>query len=168
MNMFAKFATATALAATLTLPLAAPAAAGEKSDDIVVSSNAAMAKWQDTATNQLNRMLARAPMARSYAPNETIVQVTFSIDADGDPQDITVLDGDANWGARQTALYAIKRLSSLSQVPVRNPQNAKFLANLIFAQDAATHRQLAAKLDASTRTRLAEAGGEESYILLGS
>ena len=165
MRNLSRLASATALAAALTLPFAMPVSAGEKSQDIVVRSQAAMEKWQQTTTKQLNRMLARAPVARSHAPNETIVQVAFTIDAEGNPENIKVLDGDANWGARQAAVYAVKRLDSLSDVPVRNPEGAKFLANLIFAQDRETYRELAATLKPGG-ARFAEADDEE-YILLG-
>lgn len=167
MKLFDSPAPAAALAAALTLTVAAPAYAGDKSDDIVVSSKSAMVTWQQDTTRQLNRMLARTPVAHTAAPNDTIVQIEFTLGEDGRPTDITLLDGDANWSARQTAIYAVRRLGDLSDVPVTNPQGTRFLANLIFADNAETRDQLAAKLDRSERTRLAAADGEEEPILLG-
>ena len=167
MKLLDSLAPAAAVAATLSLALGAPAYAGDKSDDIVVSSKTAMATWQQDTTRQLNRMLSRASVARTGTPNDTIVQIEFALGPDGKPTDITVLDGDANWSARRTAIYAVKRLGDLSDVPVTNPQNAKFLANLIFADSIDSHDRLAAKLASDTQTRFAEANSEDDYILLG-
>jgi hypothetical protein len=167
-NFFANIAGAAALAAIAAVPLSAPAAAGENSDDIIVISTKAMKQWQAETTRDLNRALERAPFARSVLPNDAIVQVAFTLGEDGRAQDVTVLSGNGNWAARKAARYAVQQLDTLGDVPVMSPQGTPFLANIIFASDVETHEKLAEQLVRSESARIAAAGGEDPYVLLGS
>lgn len=166
MNTFAKLACSSAAALALALPFATSAVAGEKSDDIVVSS-AAMKEWQAETTKDLNRALGRVSVPVSTRPNSAIVQVAFTLGADGKAENVELLDGQGNWAARRIAVNAVKRLNDLDTVPVRNPEDAQFLANIIFASTHERHKELAAKLWKSERARIAAAGGNDTTILLG-
>lgn len=166
MTVFTKLASAATLAAAFTLPLAAPAYAGEDSDDIVVRSNAAMQQWQAETTADINRALARDPMSRKVRPNNAIVEVAFTLGANGEAENIRVLDGTGNWSARRAAKIAVRSLDTLDEVPVSNPAEQKFLAQIVFADDKQTHTKLMAKLNQSRSERLASA--DNDYILLGS
>ncbi|MEL6529399.1 MAG: hypothetical protein AAFQ27_05520 [Pseudomonadota bacterium] len=168
MNTFTKrLALLPAAALAFTLPMSAPAMAGEKSEGIVVRSQAALEQWQADTTSDINRSLKFARIPPSTRPNDAVVQITFTLGADGKPDNIELLNGDGNWAARKAAMYAVRRLNNLDEVPVGNAQNAQFLANIFFASSKDVHKQLAAKLAQTERTRIAAAGGENEYILLG-
>ena len=167
MNTFTKFASAAACAAALSLPLAAPAWAGEQNDDIVVTSPAAMEQWQAETTKDLNRALAREPLSRKVRPNNSIVEVAFTMGADGRAENVEVIYGNGNWAARRAAKYAVNSLDTLDSVPVTNREDARFLASIIFANDKETHDEIAAKRDRKHAERFAAAGGRNEYILLG-
>ena len=166
MTALSKFAPVAAFAAALALPLASPALADDEADPIVVSSKVAMQEWQAETTRDLNRALAFAPMARKTRPNESLVQVTFSLGADGRADDIKVRGGDGNIVARQTAIYAVRQLDGLADVPVRDAASQRFLANIYFANDKKTLIALKQQAQES-RARLAANGDGEDYILLG-
>ncbi len=167
MKTVAKITAAAVCAAAFALPLAAPAIAGEKSADIVVRSAAAMEQWQAETTKDINRALAREPLAQKVHPNNSIVEVAFTMGEDGRADNVVVLKGNGNWAARRAAKYAVQRLDSLDQVPVSNPDNARFLAQIVFADDKQTHRQLTAQLRKSNAYRFANANNGENVILLG-
>ncbi|QUL37033.1 hypothetical protein [Erythrobacter sp. JK5] len=165
MNRLNKSLALPAAAFALAVSFAAPAAAG-KSQDIVVTSHAAMQEWQQETTRDLNHALTRAPVARTVRPNDAVVQITFTLGEDGKAENLEVLDGKGNWAARKAAIYAVKRLDGLGDVPVYNPESAQFLANIIFASNREIHDQLAAKATSEMRERYAQAESER-YILLG-
>lgn len=171
MNTMSRIASAAALAAATALPFAAPVSAGEKpaqETSIVVRSAAAMEKWQEATTKDLNRALRHAPIRQTMVPNEGIVEVAFTLGADGEAENIKVLNGKGNWAARKAATYAVGRLGSLSEVPVSNPQNARFIASIIFANNPAAHRELAQKVQQKRAAqRFAVADGETKVILFG-
>ncbi len=167
MKTLTKYTLLPAAAFAIAVPFSAPAVAGEKSDAIVVTSMAKMKEWQAETTKDINRSLRAAPMPSSSRPNNAVVQIAFTLGADGKPDNLEVLDGNGNWAARRAASYAVRRLNDLDQVPVSNPQNAQFLANIFFASTAQDHRELKAQLKKSEAKRLAAAQGEEEYILLG-
>jgi len=168
MNIFAKhLAVLPAAALAFVLPVAAPTMAGEKSDAIVVTSKAAMKEWQVATTKKINRSLARAPIPNNSRPNNSIVQIRFNISADGKPENVELLQGNGNWAARSSARYAVRRLSGLDQVPVNNPQNAQFLANIIFASGLDSHEELKAKLKKSEAARIAASPGDTTILLGG-
>ncbi|MEM8724571.1 MAG: hypothetical protein AAGE86_03525 [Pseudomonadota bacterium] len=167
MNTFTKFTPIPLAAFAMALTFTAPVAAGEKSDGIVVTSQVAMEEWQAATTADINRSLTRAPIPNNRRPNNSIVQIAFTLGDDGKAENIEVLSGNGNWAARKSATYAIRRLNNLDQVPVTNARNAEFLANIIFASSPEKHKALKAKLKKSEAARLAAADGNNEYILLG-
>ncbi|GMN03516.1 energy transducer TonB [Erythrobacter sp. MTPC3] len=170
MITMSKTVSAAALAATASLTFAAPAFAGEPKEQtsIVVRSAAAMEKWQDETTKDLNRALGHAPIRQTMVPNEGIVEVAFTLGADGRAENVEVLKGKGNWAARKAATYAVTRLRSLSDVPVSAPKDVRFIASIIFADDRAAHRKLAEQVQQKRAAqRFAYAEGETNVILLG-
>lgn len=155
-----------ALALAALTPFAA-AHAGESGDDIVVTSTGEMQAWQADTTRSLDRALQNSPFERTATPGSGIVQVSFTIGADGRPDNVELYNSTANWSADRSAMYAVRRLGDISDVPVSNPQGAQFLANIIFAQNEAEHDKLAAKLERSEATRLASGTPASTYIALG-
>ncbi|MGB3469198.1 MAG: hypothetical protein WBA51_00065 [Erythrobacter sp.] len=126
-----------------------------------------MKDWQAETTKDLNRALARAPLPRKIVPNNAIVQVAFTLGADGKADNIEVVNGNGNWAARKTAVHAVRRLDNLASVPVANPKSTKFLANVIFASTPRIHDELAAKLWKSEARRIAASTEDDNTIVLG-
>ncbi len=155
-----------AIAAALTLTFVAPAFAGEPSD-IVVRSDAAMTNWQESTTADLNRSLARDPIARKVRPNKSYVEVSFTLGADGKADNIAVTGGNGNWAAKRSARYAVRTLDTLDEVPVANPQGARFLASIVFADNERDYREMSALASARRTARFASIAQEDRPILLG-
>lgn len=167
MNTYTRLAIAPALALAVTIPLASPALAGVEHEDIVVTSRAEMKDWQANTTRTLNRALERIPRQRSENPSSGIVQLTFEMGDDGKPANIELLSSGANWTAVRTARRAVLRLGDISDVPVTNAQDARFLANIVFATSVEQKDELMAELERSERARLASGTAESEYITLG-
>ncbi|MEL7445008.1 MAG: hypothetical protein AAGK02_04260 [Pseudomonadota bacterium] len=173
MTNTSKLILAPALAIAVALPLSVPANAGEKASagqnegPIVVRSQLTMEEWQEQMSRDLDRKLAHAPATRTLSMGSGIVQVSFTMGADGKADNLELYSNSANWLSKRTAMRAVRRLDNLSAVPVDDPQNARFLANIIIASDQETHDKLAAKLAKSERKRLAAADDESEYIALG-
>lgn len=167
MNTYTRLAMAPALALAVTIPLASPALAGVEHEDIVVTSRAEMKDWQANTTRTLNRALERIPRQRSENPSSGIVQLTFEMGDDGKPANIELLSNGANWTAVRTARRAVLRLGDISDVPVTNAQDARFLANIVFATSVEQKDELMAELERSERARLASGTAESEYIALG-
>jgi len=171
MNRFLKYAATPTLALGAAIALANVAHAGEysggQSDAIVVTSASAMDSWQDNATRRLNRALDHDPAARGAAPAPGVVQVAFSLDANGRPADIALLGNSSDRAAARSATLAVRRMGDLSDVPVTNPGAARFLANVIFADDRKQRRELSEGLARSERTRTAQGRAETVYIVFG-
>jgi hypothetical protein len=153
-----------ALALAAMLPLASAAQAGERDAPIVVTSPEKMKAWQADTTRTLNRAIDCAVRRDASRPAAGIVQLTFDMGADGKPENVKLLSHSSNWTGVNSAKAAVRRLD-VSEVPVTNAGSARFLANIIFASDAAQHRELAQELARAERARMA-AGGED-LILLG-
>lgn len=167
MNTVTKFLFAPAIAFAVALPVATPALADEGSDDIVVRSQSEMERWQADTTRSLNRALTRNPLERTATPSSGIVQVLFTLGDDGRASDIEVHNSSADWVAERSAVFAVRRLSNLDEVPVTNSDNVQFLANIIFAEDRSEYVELAEALKKSERARLASDTAESDYIALG-
>ncbi|MHA7820879.1 MAG: energy transducer TonB [Erythrobacter sp.] len=165
MNTYFRIALAPALALAATLPLATPAVAGEKHEDIVVTSRADLKAWQADATTRLNRALERFPRQHNSNPSSGIVRLTFEMGADGKPTNIKTVSNSTNWVSVRAARYAVRRLGDISDVPVTNVDDARFLANIIFANSFAEHDKLARELERAETARIASSG--EGYIVLG-
>ncbi len=159
--------TAALLCAALTLPLATPAAADESATDFVVQSEVAMTKWQKETTADLNRYLMGAPHQLGTKLKSSIVQVSFTVDERGKADNVEVVGGNGNLAAKRAARYAVRRLGNLDEVPVQQPQNAKFLANIIFADDLVQHKRLIAELERDNNPRFALVRPDETTVLLG-
>ena len=166
MNTLTQIAIAPALAAAAVAALGTPALAGETRQDIVVTSPADMKAWQSDTTRTLNRLLEREPRMRNTNPSPGIVQLTFDMGANGKPANIELRSKTTNWVSVQAARSAVRRLD-LSAVPVTNSDNARFIANVVFANGTREHADLMAQLKESERARLASGEAEGEYIVLG-
>ena len=155
---------AIALAMLLALPTAA--SASSDSDDIVVRSQSPMDEWTSQTTAELNRALSTGLNSRGQ-PNNAIVQVTFTLDENGQADDLEFLKGKGNRHSRDMARRAIRRLKNLDQVPVANAEDAQFLANIIFANNERVHTELASELEEMETARLASTERAATYIALG-
>lgn len=162
-----RLALAPALALAALLPLASAAQAGEAAEPIVVTSPEKMKAWQKDTTRSLNRALEREGRRGGGSPSSGIVQLTFDLDEDGRPGNIEVRSNTANWTAANDARSAVRRLGDIGDVPVKNVQGARFLANVIFANDPVEHRDLAQELARSESARMAAAGSGSDLIVLG-
>lgn len=152
------------------LLLAVPASVAADHSDIVVQPSPALQDWQQDTSKQLNRALDRG--GSQYTPfrsaNNSIVQIGFTLGEDGRPDDVQVYDGDGNWAAKRAARRAVKSLAGLDQVPVANPQNVQFLANIIFADNERIHDRLEKRLQQMEAARLASSGPERTYVALSN
>ncbi len=167
MKLLGKSATAALLGAALTLPLSAPVAAGETQTGFVVQSEAAMTQWQKETTQDLNRALRGAPLPAATTIKSSIVQVRFTLDERGKADNVEVVGGNGNRAAKRAARYAVRRLGTLNDIPLSNPQGARFLANIIFADNTDQHEQLAAELNRPDNTRFALVSPDANTVLLG-
>ena len=164
-TLFSKTAAIPAIALAAMVPFAGVAHADEATGDIVVTSQAEMAAWQKDATVSLNRSLASATDAPSALISDGIVQITFEMGADGEPTNLEVITSDASWVAERAAKRAVRRLGDISDIPVANAKDARFLANIVFADDIKQHDALVSELKKSMSNGLAS--GENGYIVIG-
>ena len=164
-TLFHKAAAIPAIALAATVPFAGVAHADEASDGIIVTSQAEMVAWQKDTTRTLNRALETAFTPRSASVSDGIVQVTFDMGADGKPTNLEVIESSANWTAERIAVRAVGRLGDISDVPVTNAQDARFLANIVFADSVEEHAELTRELEKSMSEGLA--AGYSDYIQLG-
>ena len=164
-TLFSKTAAIPAIALAAMVPFAGIAHADEAAGDIIVTSQAEMAAWQKGATVSLNRSLAHSSDVRSAAISDGIVQIAFEMGADGEPTNLEVIASDANWVAERVAKRAVRRLGDISDVPVANAKDARFLANIVFADDAEEHAELMSEVKKSMAKTLAS--GESGYIVIG-
>ena len=167
MHIPMKFALAMPLALAAAVSLTAPAHAGGAFDDIVVTSPEKLKAWQDDTNRVLNRALEREPRRRNLHPSSGIVQMTFELGDDGKPDNIELQSNTANRAAARTARHALRWLGDISDVPVTNAENARFIANIIFARSVEQHQELQAELEKSERARLASGDETSEYIALG-
>ncbi|MDJ0978216.1 MAG: hypothetical protein QNI87_06750 [Erythrobacter sp.] len=159
-------APALALAATLSLA-ATPAMAGEDTP-IEVTSHSEMKRWKSDVSKQLDRALVRAPGRVTAVPGSGIVQIAFTLGKDGRPDNLKIHSNSAGWMAERMAKHAVKRIDTIADAPVTDVSKARFLANIIFADDRAEHEELTRALAQSERTRLASGGeSEDEVIVLG-
>jgi uncharacterized protein YbjQ (UPF0145 family) len=155
------------MALGLALPLAAsPAVAGEQ-ERIEVTSQSEMKRWQKQATRKLDNALRQIPGRRSAAPANGIVQIAFRMGENGRPEQLIVHSNSADRTAVRMAKYAVRRLGDLSDVPVGNAQEKRFLANIIFAADRIQHEEFKLALATQERARLAAGEAESETIVLG-
>ncbi|MFL0354910.1 energy transducer TonB [Erythrobacter sp. GH1-10] len=155
-----------AIGAAILLAVPAGALASGDGDDIIVRSQPAMDKWQAETTQDLSRYLRGGPVSSRARPNNAIVQVSFSVDEEGKPENVALFQSGGNWAANHMALRAVRRLKNLSEVPVSNPREVEFLANIIFADTDDHYERLSARLEQSESERIASSGRARTYIAL--
>ncbi|WP_196793197.1 energy transducer TonB family protein [Erythrobacter litoralis] len=157
--------------APLTLALGAaavtPAIAGSAQEDIVVSPSGAMQEWRADVGRDLGRNLVLAERWAKHNPDSGIVQVRFTLDADGRPSDMTTYRSSGSVATDRAARWAVRRLSQFDEAPTQFAAGQVFQANIIFAENTAQHDKLEQKLAYLERTRLARGGGERGVIALG-
>lgn len=148
--------------------LATPAigVAADDSDDIVVSSSGPLQQWQQKASARLDRALRNVSTMNNDTSN-AIVQIAFTSGPDGRAANPQVVYNDGSWMERRIATQAVSRLGDLDKVPVAQPGEAKFLANIIFAEDRAALEKQRDKLATMESARLASKGERSTYIALG-
>lgn len=150
------------------LLVAVPAIASADHSDIIVQPSPELVQWQENASADLDRAILRgATRYTTQGVNNSIVQVTFRAGPDGKPAGIEVYESDGNFAAKSLAKRAVSRLSNLDEVPVANPGNAQFLANIIFAENERVADRLEQRLREMEAVRLASTGPERTYIALG-
>lgn len=159
----------TTLAATVALAVATTSTAPvlAQNETIVVESTAAMESWSDAVTRSLDQRLARAEQALRVNPKAGIVQLRFTLDDQGNAQGLTVHKSSGHNRTDLVAKRAVRSLSNLGDVPVRNPQAQKFQANIIFAEGKQEYWQLAKQLKKSEAKRLASGGAESAVLAFG-
>jgi hypothetical protein len=163
------FNTLTARTLGAALLLSVPAVVAADHSDIVVQPSPALDQWQADTSQDLTRALQRRGTQYSRQPaNNAIVQVTFAIGENGKPSEVEVYDGDGNWAANRIARRAVRTLQDLDQVPVSNPQNVQFLANIIFSDNERIHGQLVERLEQMEAERMASSGTARTYIALSN
>lgn len=155
----------TALAAALSIAAISPAMAGD--EPIVVHSEAAMKQWQADVTRSFDRRLANAERQMLIRPANGIVQLRFTLDADGKPEDIETITSSGHRGTDAIARRAVQGLDQLDEAPVTNVADQVFIANVIFAQDSDQKTRLAAKLAKMEGARLAMSTDGTSAISFG-
>lgn len=148
------------------LVAASPALADEDAQ-IEVKSPSEMKLWKKDVSRQLDRALKRTPGRASLAPSSGVVQIAFELDSDGRADNLKIRSNSANWSAARTAMRAVKRVRNLADAPVANVQEARFLANIIFADDLAERENLARALAKTERTRIASGEAEDDVVVLG-
>lgn len=166
MNTLTKFALASGGAFALALTFSTPVAAGT-SQDILVTSPAEMKSWQQTATRDLNRKLALGDKYGKGRSAEGIVQVRFTLDANGAPTNLQTYANTAGPVGERAAKWAVRRMRSLDNAPIANVEGRMFQANVIFAKGMLQKEELIAQLAKSERMRLAALGGADPVIQLG-
>lgn len=168
MNTNTKISTIACRAIGAALLLAVPAGtmASDEGDDIIVSPKSAMEQWQQGVTSELNRALVGGGVRHRGEPNNAIVQVTFSLGDDGKPDNVQLYNTEGNFVAERMAVRAVRRLNSIDEVPVQNPQDTQFLANIIFADNDRIHDRLEQRLEQSEAARIASTGEARTYIAL--
>lgn len=157
----------TALSALSLVAVPAAAAHAQDQDAIEVRATSALAEWQKDTSDALDTALARAPSLKGGSANESIVQVTFDVDHKGKAHNIRVLDGDANFASQRAAIYAVRSLDTLEDMPAM-ANGRSVLANIILANSPASQERLATKLAKSERKRLASGSGLSEYVTIGA
>ena len=156
-----------ALAIGLAVPFVAAPALAEQEEQIEVTSQSEMKQWKGSVSKTLDSALQRAPGRVSTIPDSGIVQITFRLGDDGRAEDLRVYSNSADWSAARMAKYAVRRIDNLAEAPVSNVDDARFMANIIFADDQVQRAKLARVLAKSEKSRLAAAGAEDDVIVLG-
>lgn len=149
------------LAAALSFAAIAPALADD--EQITVQSQAAFAQWQADVTQSLDRRLVSTERASRTTSRSGIVQLRFTLDANGQPQGIRTMTSSGDRSTDRVAIGAVRGLTQLDDAPVANLEGQTFQANIIFAKSPAEHNRLASKLEKMETARLAR--GEDTRVI---
>lgn len=156
----------TTLAAALSIAAISPALADEQ--QIVVHSQSAMEEWQESVTHSLDRRLLTAKRQTRFTPTSGIVQLRFTLDADGAPQEFDFVSSTGDKRTDRIAKRAVSRLTQLDEAPVNNASAQTYQANIIFADSVEEHAKLAKKLAKKERAaRLALGDSDTNVISFG-
>ncbi len=153
-----------ALALAAMSGFASPALA--KQEPIVVLSEAAMESWSSEITKDLERQLYFAQHRPGYQPKNGVVQLRFTLNAEGKAHGFEYMQKTGNKMTDRLAKEAVRRLRDLDEAPVENVLEQTFVANIIFAKSIEQRDAFAAELAASERERLAQNGGVRTYIAI--
>ena len=152
---------AAASAAMLAVPVAA-----ETKDGIVVTQSSRMTAWKADMKQQLDRQLIRSDGFRDRAPMTAVVQIRFTLDADGKPTNLKTIHHTGARRADNASRYAVRNLRGFDKAPLADPRGVTYQANLIFARNDAEGDKLRAQLAEVERQRLA-ANDDETIVMLG-
>ena len=155
------------IALALTATAVAPASANTAQADIIVSPSGAMQQWRADIGRDLGRNLMLAERWAKYNPDSGIVQVRFTLDADGRPSGMTTYRSSSSVATDRAARWAVRRLSSFDDAPVGFARGQVFQANIIFAESPGEFDRFEQKLAYLERARLAGGAGERGVIALG-
>ena len=156
-------AAAVALAATALTP----AIAEDAQDEIIVSPSKALENWRSDVSRDLSRHLDLADRWGKFNPDAGIVQVRFTLDANGRPTNMETYHSSGSVSTDRAAMWAVRRLSNLDEAPVRVTGGTTFQANIIFAETPAQKAEFSEKLAWIEKKRLASASAENNVIALG-
>lgn len=159
-----KILTALSALALVAMPTAAHA---QDQDTIQVVATSALADWQKDTSDALDAALSRAPSLKGGTANEAIVQIAFDVGPRGKAQNIRVLEGEANAASQRAALYAVRSLDNLDDMPTM-ANGRSVLANIILADNPTSQKKLAYKLAKSERKRIASGSGMSDYVTIGA
>lgn len=167
MYTFAKTARILSFSGAAALGLMAIAPAQADDQTILVESQEAMAEWQSDVTRSLNNHLFAATSSQRRQPQSGIVQLRFTVDANGDAENVEMISGTGDRSTDRVAKRAVSKVAYLDEAPISDVQSRTFQANIIFAKDLDEHEALKEKLAERERVRLARAKEEHEVILFG-
>ena len=98
---------------------------------VTVTPLTEMEVWSKTVTRNLDRRLARPEIGNASG----IVQLRFTLDEKGHPENILLFRSSGNHRTDRAAMNAVRGLNRLNEAPVRNVYEQTFQANIVFATD---------------------------------
>lgn len=153
-------------AASAAIALAAPAAAQQEESTIFVQPSSAEAEYVAHVADQLDRRLARTSFPITQQP-AGVVRVRFTTNAEGDPENLTLIGDSGSNLLDRAALRAVRRLSDVSP-DFADGADRQIQANIVFANSDRQAARMAAQLheEEAMRIAAARARGEAPVIAL--
>lgn len=131
---------------------------------VAVTPPTEMEVWSKTVTRNLDRRLARPGIGSTSG----IVQLRFTLDEEGHPENILLFRSSGNRRTDRAAMDAVRYLNGLNEAPVRNVYEQTFQANIVFATDQPELEQFTEELRLSEIERLAQASTDSDVISFGA
>lgn len=131
---------------------------------VTVTPPTEMGVWSKTVTRNLDRRLVRSGIG--YASG--IVQLRFTLDEEGHPENILLYRSSGNRHTDRVAINAVRGLNRLNESPVPNVYEQTFQANIVFAMEQHEYEQFTEELRLSEIERLAHATTETDIISFGA